>query len=87
MQLSYLPLVKQQSAVSIRHQLLAMQHCRINMILHGLYLQSLGSYYMHFCIHAYLLSHHTVVWEILSLLCVILFVCLYGYGFLSVGKR
>jgi len=39
-----------------------------------------------------LLSHHTVVWVVLSLLCVIYFVCflfvsLYGYRFLSGGKR
>jgi len=39
----------------------------------------------------HLLSHHTVVWGILSLLCVIFFfvcffVSLYGYGFLSGGK-
>ena len=46
--------------------------------------------------NAEFLSHHTVVWGILSLLCVILFVCLfvchflfvslYGYEFLSGGK-
>jgi len=32
-------------------------------------------------------SHHTLVWGILSLLCVIYFFCLYGYRFLSGGKR
>jgi len=41
--------------------------------------------------HVCLLSHHTVVWGILSLLCVclfvVLFVFLYSYGFLSGGKR
>ena len=35
-----------------------------------------------------LLSHHTVVWGILSLTCVVcLSVCLYDYGFLVSGKR
>jgi len=40
------------------------------------------------CLCVCLLFHQTLVWGILSLLCVIFsFFSLYGYGFLSGGKR
>jgi len=44
----YLLLVKQRNAVFIRQQLLAMQYCWINIMLHGPRLHKLGLRYVHF---------------------------------------